>query len=61
VDNFFADEATVNEALDTLKEIVEYISIHGEEAELIAGLQGLADKVNSKLDIGEHTVSSYVL
>lgn len=60
IDHFFAEESTVNDALDTLKEIVAYISVHKNETELVTSIQEIADKVNNKLDIGDHTVSSYV-
>lgn len=67
VNNFFADDAAVSGAIDTLKEIIEYLdSTPEDQTDLITDLATLSNKVNNLLDMGnntdgdEYTVTTYV-
>lgn len=67
VNNFFADDAVVSGAIDTLKEIVQYLDSNPEDqTAIITDLATLSNKVNNLLDMGnntdgdEYTVTNYV-
>ena len=54
VDNFFADEASVDEKLDQLKEIVAYLnSLDGDTVgEIIEDIAAIETKINNVLNLG---------
>ena len=68
VDDFFAEEAQIDEKLDQLKEIVAYLKTLDGDAvgEIVADVAAIEDKINNVLNLGtkddgsEITVPEYV-
>ena len=61
VNNFFSDDAKIDETIDTLKEIVNYLN--GNESlgtDIVTSVAELSNKVNTTLNIGDKTVTEYV-
>lgn len=64
--NFFAEDAAVNDTIDTLKEIVAYLDSN-PDTELVTDLAILSNRISTALNMGnitgtetEHTVPTYV-
>lgn len=61
VNNFFADDAAINGAIDTLKEIINYLDSNPEDnVNIVTDLATISNKVNNLLNTGDKTVTTYV-